>query len=115
MPALTDLSIPISTLSFDAADAAKAPGAGLDITQLGVLLQTVVEQHAEGLVEGASLHAVSLTFDVSEAPSGSDVVAFNSRIDRKTRTLIFASGLASQAGRPRLKATIVYRIAAQPT
>ncbi len=116
MPVLTDLTIPISMLKFDADGGAAAPSAGLDLTQLGVLLQTVVEHHAQSLVEGAALHPVSLTFDVSEAPSGPDDVAMTSRIDRKTRTLIFASGLAQQAGRPRLKATIVYRIAAaEPT
>lgn len=116
MPDLTDFSIPVSTLTFTEDGGATAPGEQLDITQLGILLQTVVEHHAQNQVEGASLHAVSLTFDVSEAPSGSDEIAFSSRIDRKTRTLIFASGLATQAGRPRLKATFVYRIgSAEPT
>ena len=116
MPDLTDFSIPVSTLTFNEDGGATAPGEQLDITQLGILLQTVVEHHAQNQIEGASLHAVSLTFDVSEAPSGSDEIAFSSRIDRKTRTLIFASGLATQAGRPRLKATFVYRIgSAEPT
>lgn len=106
-----DLIIPLSVLEFQGGDKARAVAEDWDTTQIGVLLQHVVTQSATGLLDEGTLHTVSVTFDVSaEAATGSDVT-FESRIDRKTRTLIFASGLATQNDRVLLKATIVYRIA----
>ena len=51
-----------------------------------------------------------MTFDVSADAVTGNEIAFESRIDRKTRTLIFASGIAKQNDRHLLKATVVYRI-----
>ena len=111
MTTQTDLIIPLSALQFEGADKAHAVADDWDTTQIGVLLQQVVTQNAASLLDSGALHTVSVTFDVSaEAATGSDV-KFESRIDRKTRTLIFASGLATQNDRVLLKATIVYRIA----
>ena len=111
MTTQTDLIIPLSALEFLGETKARAVADNWDTTQIGVLLQSVVTQHATGLLDEGSLHTVSVTFDVSaEAATGSDV-QFESRIDRKTRTLIFASGFATQGDAVLLKATIVYRIA----
>lgn len=111
MTNLTDLNIPRSALSFEDPSRATATASDWDTTQIGVLLQSVVQQHAASLVDGAQIHTVSVTFDVSADAAMGDEVQFDSRIDRKTRTLIFASGLARQNGHVLLKATLVYRIA----
>ena len=107
----TDLTVPLSALSFQSDEAATAIAAEWNTTQIGVLLQTVIERHALAQLEDQSVHFVSVTYDVSaESASGEDV-QFSSRIDRKTRTLIFASGTANQGPRHLLKATVVFRIA----
>jgi len=110
MSTRTDLTIPLSALSFQSEGAATAFAEQWDTTQIGVLLQTVIEQHALALLEQQSVHFVSVTYDVSADPVSGEEVQFNSRIDRKTRTLIFASGMATQGARHLLKATVVFRI-----
>ena len=105
-----DLNIPLSALVFDSDTHATATAADWDTTQIGVLLQHVVQRHAEGVLDQGNLHTVSVTFDVSaDATAGTDV-DFDSQIDRKTRTLIFASGHARHEGKTLLRATIVFRI-----
>lgn len=106
----TDLTIPLSALKFDADGAASAIAENWNTTQIGVLLQTVIEQHARAQLKTQSLHFVSVTFDVSAEAALGDHVSFQSRIDRRTRTLIFASGIANQGDRHLLKATVVFRI-----
>lgn len=110
MSSKPDLTIPLSALQFATADKAVATAEIWDMIQVGVLLQAVIENHAQSALTEGALHSVSVTFDVSaEAVAGSEI-QFESRIDRKTRTLVFASGLASQNDRHLLKATVVYRI-----
>ena len=110
MSNLNDLTIPLSALQFSSDSTASATADDWTVIQVGVLLQAVVERHSNSLVENGELHSVSVTFDVSaDALTGTEV-AFESRIDRKTRTLIFASGIAKQNDRHLLKATVVYRI-----
>lgn len=107
----TDLTIPLSALIFSGPDRAEAVAENWDTIQIGVLLQHVVTEMANGTLDTETLHTVSVTFDVSaEAATGREV-SFQGRIDRKTRTLIFASGLAMQGEQVLLKATIIYRIA----
>ncbi|MEL7041400.1 MAG: hypothetical protein AAGL90_07740 [Pseudomonadota bacterium] len=108
---LQDLSIPLSALTFSGPGAASAMAADWDARHIGVLLQAVIQSSAQSAIEAGSLHTVSVTFDVSAEPKTGSEIQFESRIDRKTRTLIFASGLAYQASGPVLKATLVYRIA----
>lgn len=106
----SDLNIPLSALNFSSDGAATAVAESWNTTQIGVLLQTVIEHHARQQLDAQALHFVSVTYDVSaDVASGPDV-AFQSRIDRRTRTLIFASGLASQGDRHLLKATVVFRL-----
>lgn len=111
MTTLTDLTIPLSALNFNGADKAQAVAKDWDTIQVGVLLQHVVTEMASGTLEAGSLHTVSVTYDVSSDAAPDQAVSFTGRIDRKTRTLIFASGLAKQSDKVLLKATIIYRIA----
>lgn len=110
MSTRSDLTIPLSALEFQADGAATAVAENWNTTQIGVLLQTVIEQHASEQLDDQSLYFVSVTFDVSADAAAGDQVSFQSRIDRRTRTLIFASGLASQGDRHLLKATVVFRL-----
>lgn len=110
MQNLSDLTVPLSALEFSSDERATATAQQWNTVQVGVLLQSVIEHHANSLIEDGALHSVSVTFDVSAEAAIGDEISFESRIDRKTRTLIFASGLASQDGRHLLKATVVFRI-----
>lgn len=105
-----DLIIPMSALTYQTGGTATAIAADWNTIQIAVLLQSVIEQHADEQIEGQSLHLVSVTFDASAETASGQSVAFASRIDRKTRTLIFASGLATQGDRNLLKATVVFRL-----
>ncbi len=107
----TDLTIPLSALKFTSAESAEAVADNWDTIQIGVLLQHVVTEMATGTLAAGTLHTVSVTFDVSSEAATGREVSFKGRIDRKTRTLIFASGLATQGDQVLLKATIIYRIA----
>ena len=106
----TDLNIPLSALQFSEDGAAMAVAESWNTTQVGVLLQTVIERHAAEQLNGQSLLFVSVSYDVSADVAAGETVRFQSRIDRRTRTLIFASGLASQGEDHLLKATVVFRL-----
>ncbi len=110
MTSLTDLTIPLSALEFESETRAVATAEAWTTFQIGVLLQTVIESTAQGLLESGSLQTVSATFDVSAKATAGSQMQFESRIDRKTRTLVFASGIAQQGERHLLKATVVFRI-----
>ncbi|MEO1552371.1 MAG: hypothetical protein AAFR82_00445 [Pseudomonadota bacterium] len=110
MSTQTDLNIPLSALKFASDGAATAVAENWNTTQIGVLLQSVIEQHARAQLQDQSPHIVSVTYDVSADVASDTDITFQSRIDRRTRTLIFASGLASQGDRHLLKATVVFRL-----
>ena len=106
----SDRIIPLSQLEFEDEAIARAKASDWDATQIGALLQHVIRRHAESVTKRGELFAVSVTFDVSaDAESNADI-RFESRLDRRTRTLVFASGIAAQSDRHLLKATVVYRI-----
>lgn len=106
----TDLNLPISQLQFDGGNTARATAANWDVIQTGALLQHVIRTHTSRELDGGKPLAVSVTFDVSDPAIDGDEVTFESRIDRRTRTLVFASGIATQGARHLLKATVVFRI-----
>jgi hypothetical protein len=106
----TDLTVPISQLQFDGSNTARATATNWDVIQAGALLQHVIRTHASGELDGGKPLAVSVTFDVSDPAIDGEEVTFESRIDRRTRTLVFASGIATQGARHLLKATVVFRI-----
>ena len=110
MSTQTDLNIPLSALEFADDGAAMAVAETWNTTQVGVLLQTVIERHANAQLDGQVLHFVSVSYDVSADVVAGETVRFQSRIDRRTRSLIFASGLASQGDHHLLKATGVFRL-----
>ena len=110
MSILEDLIIRKSALVFQSTSEASVALDGLSSAEIAGLLEAVVEMHAASLLESGELFPVSVTLDMSgEAASGPEI-QFSSRIDRKTRTLIFASGVAVQNDRHLLKATVVFRI-----
>ena len=106
----SDLLVPISQLEFDSPSQASAIAANWEVIQIGALLQHVVRNHALSELDDGNPRTVSVTFDVSEPVQDGETVAFQSRIDRRTRTLVFASGTATQGARHLLKATVVFRI-----
>nr|WP_070960226.1 hypothetical protein [Hyphomonas sp. Mor2] len=106
----TDLIVPLSELEFDGDRIARATAAEWDTIQIGALLQHVINSHVSTELEAGESIVVSVTLDVSEPVASGELVTFESRIDRRTRTLVFASGTATQAGRHLLKATVVFRI-----
>jgi hypothetical protein len=110
MTSVSDLTIPLSALEWGDDGQATAMAGDWSAIEIGVLLQAVVERAAGSLVEVAPLHTVSVTFDVSFPVAPGSEIQFASRIDRRTRTLIFASGVARQRDSHILKSTIVFRI-----
>ena len=110
MTPLGDLTIRKSDLVFESASEARIALDELTSVETAGLLQAVVENHAASVLESGELYPVSVTLDVSVAAAAGAEVQFSSRIDRKTRTLIFASGVATQNDRHLLKATVVFRI-----
>ena len=107
----SDLNIPLSQLQFDGDDGARAISSEWSTMQIGAMLQHVIQRHATNLLDDGTPIVVSVTFDASEAATSGAEIQFESRIDRRTRTLVFASGTAAHADRHLLKATVVFRIA----
>ena len=109
MTADSDLIIPLSQLESGAPDVATAPEGVTDPAVAGSLLSHVLLRHASALAGEASVQLVSLAVDVTGALQGGQL-DFRSRLDRQTRTLIFINGEASEGGKPRLRATAIYRV-----
>ena len=107
---MTDLTIPLSKLEIAADRTGHLPASDLSLSAIALVLQTVTEEVIGRDLDGAALNPVSVTIDVTGEVNGEDDLTFAPRIDRRTRTLVFASGLAKQNGRPLLKATMVFRI-----
>ena len=94
MASLEDLVIPRSALTFQSMSEASADTDQLSPAQLAGLLEAVIDHHARSLLEDGTLSIVSITMDMSGETEIAGALQFASRIDRKTRTLIFASGIA---------------------
>ena len=78
--------------------------------QLSLLLQHVIRMALPCPDEpdtGLQLQTTSL--DLVARPSDPSQIDFTTSIDRQTRTLVFASGQARQAGRTLMRMTSVYR------
>ncbi len=106
----SDLNIPLSQLRFETDQVTYAALADCSTIQIGAMLQHVVQRHAASVLDGGTPMVVSVTFDASIAATPGADIRFESRIDRRTRTLVFASGTAAQDDRHLLKATVVFRI-----
>ena len=78
--------------------------------KLALDLMAAIRGAAEDLCAPAGVDLVSVTIDVSgrvDAPGAPD---FETRIDRRTRTILFAGGAAAIGGKTVMSATAVYSI-----
>ena len=67
--------------------------------QMGAVLQTLIADRVSAHCEGMSIEMVSASLDVASPFNPGMTTRFVPEVARKTRTLVFAHGLASQAGR----------------
>ncbi|MEO0549149.1 MAG: acyl-CoA thioesterase domain-containing protein [Pseudomonadota bacterium] len=107
---MTDLTIEYSKLSIAADGTASAAVADGDRISASALLLRVIETEAEKLAAPQAVDLVTVSTDVT-GPLKAGEVAFETRLDRRTRTLIFIGGEATQNGGPVLRMTTIYRIA----
>ena len=95
MSILDDLTIPLSRLwTFETADSmASCNRRGIGTRDPGWCAAPIRRRASckrSVLNQGDDVHSVSVTFDVSsDAATAGEKIDFESRIDRKTRTLIF--------------------------
>ena len=78
--------------------------------KLALDLMTAIRAAAEQLCAPDTLDLVSVTLDVSARVDAPGTPAFDTRIDRRTRTILFAGGSASLGGKVVMTATAVYSI-----
>ena len=78
--------------------------------KLALDLMGAIRAAAEELCAPSAVDLVSVTVDVSARIEDAGAATFETRIDRRTRTVLFTGGMARQNGAPVMKATAVYRI-----
>jgi hypothetical protein len=78
--------------------------------KLALDLMGAIRAAAETLCAPSTVDLVSVTVDVSARIDGAGEVSFDTRIDRRTRTILFAGGSASVGGKIVMSATVVYSI-----
>ena len=78
--------------------------------KLALDLMAAIRAAAEKLCAPSAVDLVSVTVDVSARIDGTGTASFETRIDRRTRTILFAGGSASVDGRIVMNATAVYSI-----
>ncbi len=106
-----DLVIPYARLVHDGAGAASLDDVSdLDHEAASALLARTVRRSAEAAAGARRVEPVSVVVDVTGDLDAATRVDFVARIDRQTRTIIFASGDARSADGPILTATAVFRI-----
>lgn len=92
-----------------AAQRVEAEYAG-DPAIVAAVMRAVLDDAVAELGGDAEVSLVSVTLDqLSSNDEGHDV-AFETRLDRQTRTLIFMSGMARAGELGLLKATAIYRV-----
>ncbi|MEZ5945331.1 MAG: hypothetical protein R3C13_10910 [Hyphomonas sp.] len=77
---------------------------------LALDLMSSIREAAEKTCSPDSLELVSVTMDVSARADMPGTPSFDARIDRRTRTILFAGGSASIGGKVVMTATAVYSI-----
>jgi hypothetical protein len=80
--------------------------------KLALDLMAAIRAAAETLCAPSTVDLVSVTVDVSARIDGAGPASFDTRIDRRTRTILFAGGSASVGGKIVMSATAVYSIRA---
>ena len=78
--------------------------------KLALDLMSAIRAAAEKLVAPEAVDLVSVTLDVSARVDAPGTPEFDTRIDRRTRTILFAGGSASIGGKIVMSATAVYSI-----
>ena len=78
--------------------------------QLALDLMAAIRADAEQTCAPYPVEMVSVTLDVSSGVGNGMDVSLETRIDRRTRTILFTGGFARQGDTPLMKATAVYRI-----
>lgn len=78
--------------------------------KLALDLMAKIRAAAEKLVAPDMVDLVSVTVDVSSRVDVPGAPVFETRIDRRTRTILFAGGSAAISGKVVMNATVVYSI-----
>ena len=78
--------------------------------KLALDLMAAIRAAAEKLVAPDAVDLVSVTVDVSARVDAPGAPSYDTRIDRRTRTILFAGGAASLGGTIVMSATAVYSI-----
>ena len=78
--------------------------------KLALDLMAAIRKAAEDLCAPSSVDLVSVTVDVSARIEDAAAATFETRIDRRTRTILFAGGSAIVDGTVVMTATAVYSI-----
>ncbi|HPE47714.1 MAG TPA: hypothetical protein PLR76_04925 [Hyphomonas sp.] len=77
---------------------------------LALELMSAIRDMAETTCAPDEVELVSVTMDVSARTDAPADAVFETRIDRRTRTILFAGGTASIGGIVVMSATVVYSI-----
>ncbi|MEE9379906.1 MAG: hypothetical protein V3V03_00735 [Hyphomonadaceae bacterium] len=112
MTKLDDEIIPYSGLDFQADGSAVITRSDKSIEPevASGLLMRVVRRAAEAAADGSEVKPVTVNVNVTGPVNSGADVCFSAEIDRRTRTLVFASGAATVGGKIALAVTAVYRI-----
>lgn len=106
---MTDLTIEYSKLALAAHGTGKAPVQQGDSVSTAAFLLRTIEHQVEALAAPAAAELVTVSTDITGTIASAEA-AFTTRLDRRTRTLIFIGGEATQAGKSVLRMTTIYRI-----
>lgn len=114
MSADAPLIVPVDRLQWSGADAARLePGdEALSPDAAMALLVQVVRSAAGAAADGAEVHPVSVTLDITGSLDAAAALDFSASIDRRTRTIVFLNGSATQGETTVVTATAVFRILA---
>lgn len=85
-------------------------GQSQDAALIAAGMRAILDDEAKVLQPDQSVALVSVTFDQLNSAEPDQPVRFETRLDRKTRTLVFLSGTALSGDLGVLKATAIYRI-----
>ena len=112
MTAKAPLIVPVDRLHWSAADAARLEpaGDGLSSDAAMALLIQVVRSAASAAADDGEVQPVSVTLDVTGSLDDAAALDFSAAIDRRTRTIVFLNGRATQDGTTVVTATAVFRI-----
>jgi len=106
---MTADALTVPALDWTGETNARVSGQGYSMEAAGLLLQRAIEQGARRAA-GSDVCPVSVTLDTTAVAEGAGPLSFVVAIDRKTRTLVFAHGSATENSHILMTATAVFRI-----